>query len=581
MENLKILNRLKPLNDITKLKENFYVLDVETQGLFARSEKFIFGCMYGHNYKKVFYSIKEYHEELFSGRFKHKYIFAHNAEYDFTVLFDNIKQNLDREAIFNGSSFICAKKDKVYFADSFNIYKTSVLKIGEMIGLPKLDLDNKFKDGISTNITHLDIQYCFRDCEIVYKALLNIFEFAQGVKPTLAGISMMYYKRFYMPHNFYYNEELCNSFFPAYYGGRVECFKIGKTFSYKYDVNSMYPYIMSVANFPNPRYLKESKKNTIEELLWALETREGYADIEVYHKKNNFGYLPFRHEGKLLFKNGMMRGSWCFPEIRLALKHKIIEIKHIFKIVHSYIMPSPFKKFSKELYKQRQTATGIKKENIKTISNSLYGKFGQRIKHREIYMDVLDIDLIETLQEKNIPYLIKNFNSERKDCYVHIFDQNKTKSNTIACFPAYITSLARCYLLEQMVKYKSYDITYCDTDCICVEKELPLVDSIELGMFKKEKEIITNLTGNKSYTQLLPDKTKKTKIKGIPKHSWQNVNSDSGFSENSYTFTRLIKTKQSIRNNLLSGMPIDVTKELKNVYTKRTVLKNGKTKPLQ
>lgn len=551
------------------------MLDVETDGLQATPDKFIFGCIYGHNYRKVLYSVQEFKDVLFSGLFKNKYIFAHNAEFDYGVIWGNIKQQLDREAIFNGSRFICAKKDKVNFGDSMNIFpKTTVKKLGDVIGLKKLELDEKFKKGKGVKeVTALDIEYCLRDCEIVYRSLLKIFEMVQSVRPTLAGLSLLYYRRFFMPFAFMYNKELSDKFFDSYYGGRVECFKLGVTHSFKYDINSMYPWAMREARFPNPKFLKEVKNPTIDKFNWALKSKEGMAELEVEHTNRNFGFLPVRHDSKLLFPTGKITGSWCFPEIRLALKRRAIKIIKVKKLIYSYPMDSPFKKFSVELYNKRMQQQGIEKEITKLLLNSLYGKFGQRIKFRDVYMDELDFDLVEKLKEKNIPYELKFFNAKRKDCYIHIFDQNKSKVHTICPFPAYITSLARVYLLEQMIKYEKYNVTYCDTDCICVEKELPLKDSVELGEFKKEHNIITEIYGNKNYSELLPDKSVSKKIKGIPKKALE-------ISPNIYTFTKLIKTKQGIRQQLITGTPIEIKKVLKNEYTKRIKTKHGRTKPV-
>src|SRR4051812_44289472 len=108
------LYKTKPKKDLEKLKNKFFVLDVETNGLNATPEAFRFGCLVGNNYRKVFYSVDDIKAELTKKEFRHKYIFAHNAEYDFSVVYGNIKKNLDRKAVFNGG-FIYAKKGLVHF----------------------------------------------------------------------------------------------------------------------------------------------------------------------------------------------------------------------------------------------------------------------------------------------------------------------------------------------------------------------------------------------------------------------------------------------------------------------------------
>lgn len=595
----KILNKLKQVKDLDKIRKKFFVFDCETWGRNARPEEFAFCCMYGHNYKKVFHTIDDFKAELFSGAFRNKYIFCHWGEFDLNVIFGNIKKGLDREAIFNGSRFIIASKEKVMFADSLNIYQDSVKNIGKILGHDKLEMNTKFGRGKKFKISDLDIEYCYTDCMIVWKALEKIFTMVQSVRPTLASLSLLYYQRFYMPYNFGYNK-LSLRFFESYYGGRVEAFKLGKTHSFKYDINSMYPYVMTFATFPNPKFVKVSKSKDVKSLKHDLKYYEGQATLKVKHIKNIFGFLPVKKDSRLIFANGIFSGTWCFPEIRLALKHKAIEIIEVQEVLTSYPMESPFKKFAVELYQKRMEAEGIEKTNLKLILNSLYGKWGQREKFKEIYFDNVPIDFMDLLTENKIPFELKMFNQIREDCYLHIFspiktnadytkitiDEEgfKTKIHSIPVFSSYITSHARCYLQENILKHKKYTVTYTDTDCICTELEPPIQDSLELGAFKKEKEILKEIFGNKSYDELKNDSINR-KIKGIPKKA-DNLTDTYDIATriqnlgNSYQFETLVKTKRAIRQQKTAGVWEKTTKTLTGDYTKRTLLKDGRTIPL-
>jgi len=584
---MKILNKLSKVKDLDKIRKKFFVFDCETYTREARPEGFAFCCMWGYNYKKVFHSIEEFQEEIFSGKFKNKYIFCHFAEFDLNVIFSNIKKVLDREAVFNGSRFIIAQKDKVLFADSLNIYQTSVKSIGEVLGINKLEMDSRFGKGKKFKYTQNEIDYCYRDCEIVWLALEKIFTMVQSVRPTLASLSLLYYRRFYMPFSFAYND-LSIKFFNSYYGGRVEAFKLGKTVSSKYDINSMYPYVMTYAKFPNPKFVKVSHSNNVKGLLHDLKYYEGQATIKVEHKKNIFGFLPVKKDGKLIFPNGVFSGTWCFPEIRYALKKKAIKILEVGEVLTSFPMESPFKSFSFELYEKRMKSEGIEKTNLKLILNSLYGKWGQREKFKEIYFDNIPLDFIALLQENNIPFDVKTFNKKRLDCYLHIYapikiknnyteieiDKHgfKTKIHSIPAFSSYITSHARVYLLENIFKYQNKTVTYIDTDCICLEKDVEIIDSLELGAFKKEKEYLTEIFGNKNYSEFKNGEENR-KIKGIPKKAIK-------LNDNSYQFDTFVKTKKAIRQQKNAGSIEIITKNLNNDYTKRTLKKNGRTIPL-
>lgn len=593
---MKILNKLEQVKDLQKLRKKFFVFDCETYSKDARPEGFAFCCMYGLNYKKYFATIESFQEELFSGEFRNCYIFCHWAEFDLNVIFGNIKKSLDTSAVFNGSRFIIAQKDKVMFADSTNIYPhTSVSTLGKIIGIDKKDMNTKFGQGKKFKYTEKEIDYCYTDCEIVWRALDKLFSFVQSVRPTLASLSLIYYRRFYQPYHFAYNE-MSLRFFESYYGGRVEAFKLGKTFSSKYDINSMYPYTMTYAKFPNPKFVKLSDSCTVRGLLSDLKYFEGQATIKVRHSENTeFGFLPYKRDSKLTFPVGEFSGTWCFPEIRFALKHNMIEILEVKEVLISYPMESPFKKFAFELYDKRLKAEGIEKNNLKLILNSLYGKWGQREKFKEIYFDNYPGDFIELLDElkeelkfKGDLYEIKMFNKERTDCYIHIFipvkinkdftkitlDQKgfETKIHSIPVFCSYITSLARVYLLENILKYKDQKVTYTDTDCICLEKEVNIIDSLELGAFKKEKDYLLEIFGNKNYLEEV-NGVQNRKIKGVPKKRII-------LADNTYQFETIVKTKRSIRQEKDAGIWEITTKTISNEYTKRQVKENGKTAPL-
>src|SRR4029078_922431 len=130
------------------MNNNFCVLDIETTGLSARPESFVLGCIYANNglLKKSFIDREEMIKYIFN-QDEFKYVFAHNAEYDFTGLFDNIFQNLDKEALFVGSMFVKGIKNGIIFMNSLAILKTTVSELGKHYGLEKLILNDKFKNA--------------------------------------------------------------------------------------------------------------------------------------------------------------------------------------------------------------------------------------------------------------------------------------------------------------------------------------------------------------------------------------------------------------------------------------------------
>jgi hypothetical protein len=567
---MKTLSKLKPKEKF--FHNDFVVFDVETTP-FKEGEKcrFIFGVIYGYGFTKVIYTVKEFKDEFEKPEYYKKKVFAHNAEFDLTVLYDNI-YNIDNAAIFNGK-FICASNGVCLFADSLNIFTTSVKEIGKLIGKPKQELSKEFWE--LSEVTQKDIDYCIRDCEIVYDALLEIFEFVGNVKITLASLSLDLFRRKYLKFHIDFNEELGKFFFNSYYGGRTEAFYIGKTNACVYDINSMYPKAMLDCVFPNPKYLKKKSNVPRGTFLQMLENYEGTAFIHVSHVRSTFGYLPYKFNGKLLFPVGDFKAWYNFNEIRFALENGVIEINEVIEVIYSTKLESPFKEFVTEIYSDRQkTENEFKKYQLKIILNSLYGKFAQKIDSEFVYINDMtkEYELIEKYKNSGKLKNISLFNELRNDCFLELSSNASTYLyNTIPLFSSYITSYSRILLLQNLLKYEKYKPVYCDTDSIFFENDPKIKDSKLIGEFKKENKIILEINGLKNYSYICEGEIK-NKIKGIPKTAIKE--------DEKYIYYNLLKTKESLRRNINSGTYVKRTKELKQKYDKRIVHDNGETEPI-
>ena len=94
-------------------------------------------------------------------------------------IFGNIINNSKGYALFSDSRLITYdyvieqdknKKRKMHFRDTFNLCPMSLSDIGEMLGYKKYITPDKFKVVDQDAYIYLnndDIEYCFRDCEIV------------------------------------------------------------------------------------------------------------------------------------------------------------------------------------------------------------------------------------------------------------------------------------------------------------------------------------------------------------------------------------------------------------------------------
>lgn len=207
----------------------------------------------------------------------------------------------------------------------------------------------------------------------------------------------------------------------------------------------------------------------------------------------------------------------------------------------------------------------------KLMLNSLYGKFAQRDRPNEKYYENIPTDILDYYEKNNIKYMIKMFSLEREDCYIITeSDFIQLSEFSIPVFSSYITSYSRVLLLKYLKRFEKNKITYMDTDSICCE--IPIKEnSLELGKLKLENEIITDIMGNKNYTEIR-DGIKHTKIKGIPKNA-EKIGE-------LFVYNKLIKSREAIRRNLISGDILKVSKRLKNKYDKRILTDSGFTKPI-
>lgn len=574
---MKILRRLRPPR---KILNDFYVLDTETgrynksktkfkYDLIGRPENFIFGCIYGKNYTKIFHTIEEMKEELLTHRFKDRYVFGHNMEYDLNVLYDNIYQ-FDNEAIFNGR-FITAKNGNCKFADSFNIYQHSAEKIGDFLGKPKLDLR---LDKWRTKVTTQDINYCIRDCEIIYDALFEIFNEVGDIKITQASLSMTYYRRYYQPYDICHNEHTRN-FWPSYYGGRTEVFFQGKTNAVVYDIKSSYPNAMVNAKFPNTKHLRKLLNVTPQTAINYIQSYEGCAQVTVKHKHTYFGYLPYRQEGKLLFPVGTFKGCWNFNELRYALDQNVIEITQVDFVVFSRGIDSPFIDYIHDQYTKRIKATSLLEIQWRKIfMNCLYGKFAQKIDTKNIYIESMTkqyAQIKEAIKDKSFLKIVP-FSEVRDDCFLVKKTQGFDIPYSIPSFASYVTSYARLELLKKLVEWQAYKPVYCDTDSIFLNIDPNVPDNKQLGGWSKEDKLVTQINGLKNYRYVKNSELKR-RLKGVPSKAIE-------VEPNYYEYETLVKTKEALRRNIDAGISIKRVKNISNNYTKRTVKKDGNTEPI-
>jgi len=466
------------------------------------------------------------------------YVIAHNADYDvrlskgFSSLL-KLGYKLNGTPIIESQRYIVKFKNEeknksIVIIDSFNWFKTSVEKMGEMIGYPKVKPTEDFSKWNEVPEWKMK-EYCFGDVEILRRFVLNFIDWwtsedmgAFGF--TIASCAFNAYRHRFMKEKIEVGgkNEIVKFERQAYRGGRCEVFYIGYVDDIYYlDVNSMYPFVMKEFEYPVRRY-GEIIYNP--DLKWFFDIMKQYlviAKVLIQITKPVIGVKRFLDPSwsgyRLIFPVGRFWATLTSPEIELAMKYgKVLKVEKL----QRYEKGKPFVEFIDYFYNKRLEAKAkgqdIYQYFYKTVMNSLYGKFGQRKqKFEEVgETDQWGVERHPMIVNGELRRLtIYKFGGKQ---YIQAPDYEEGY-NTNVPIAAYVTAYARCYLTELIAKAGWENVHYCDTDSLVVNYEgyqnlKDLVSSRELGKLKLEETGWMEIKGAKNYVL-----NGKEKLKGIKK----------------------------------------------------------------
>lgn len=214
-------------------------------------------------------------------------------------------------------------------------------------------------------------------------------------------------------------------------------------------------------------------------------SKPGFYDI-TFESKMNIPVLPFKKkiDSKLMFCNGVMRGTYWYEEILLFLD----EGGSILNIHSGYIFEEQgfvFKNYVDEFSQYKKT-NNVYKNFSKLYINSFYGRLGMQQKNVSSTVFFDELDFQNFLKNPDV----RKF-AQIGDCWVVEFDKtsaikNKNsmgadflkKNNVI--YASVITSKARIKLYKAFknVMAEGGRLLYCDTDSIFAafkKKTLPIL----------------------------------------------------------------------------------------------------------
>jgi DNA-directed DNA polymerase len=302
------------------------------------------------------------------------------------------------------------------FRDTFLINPVSLKKIGESIGLPKLDIgdDIAMMSELRKNDLARFIDYAIRDAHISAKYFVNYidichdfgiekipitssglgvaylrtkFDTEEFKKVTLGEETKIYSKNGYLRPIIRYSSYL-EMWKKIYHGGRNECFvRDFNRDEITYDYDLVNAYLTSMLSLGLYDVSEPAKYYDDDNWLNEIKPSDlGICKIEfVCH--DWVKYPPFAYEdpsgrGLIHFKRGVILTSSI--ELWTAIKNGLL--KHVRLIWGAYypsLGENPIQNTIEELIRLREAEKAInplKAGLYKLIGNSIYGKFAQGLK---------------------------------------------------------------------------------------------------------------------------------------------------------------------------------------------------------
>jgi hypothetical protein len=508
------------------------------------------------------------------------WVIAHNQHYDFFVsdAFNQLR-NFDfnfKSFSFESNLFFARFEDKrkrrILCIDSMNYFRTSIEEMGKIIGKEKGKVDFK-----SADLQTL-VEYNKRDVEILSEFFIEFLRWWRKNDFGRFGISVPQLALRAFRHRFtkekiivHRDERALELEKASYFGGRCECFYIGKIEGktiYKLDVNSMYPFVMKSSPYPLKLIgvLENPSLNYVKKLLgkYCLIARV------VLHSQENV--YPYRAR-KVIFPTGTFETVLTSGELAFALaKGHVVRVSKCSVYQAGY----PFVDYVDYFYSLKTEAekegNKVKRAFAKLMLNSLYGKFGQEVyPYEEIeYPSSLDFGYeiyvnADTKERQKIIFINGKAYSRRRE--------GKLSEHTFFAIASHVTGYARFYLYLLMKEAGLDHVYYVDTDSLFVDEEgyRNLQDFIgdKLGELKLEKKADFALfLAPKVY--LLGDESK---FKGLTR-SAQKV------SERAYKDLKFWRALTLISKGVIDRVIVEhVIKEFSLKYDKGKVLPDGKVIP--
>jgi hypothetical protein len=500
---------------------NITTWDIETKGL---GGDFVIGGTYNGTDYKEFTTWGDFFNIIKTNPDKTVF-YAHNAaKYDNRyLLYEAFKRSYKVKNILyiqGGFVFKIKINNKTYdFRDSIFLTPGKLKDLCKDFKISQskkeFDINEWAKNGYP--ITPEVKEYLKYDCISLYELLEKFYsEFnVNDVKLTIASTAFNILlkdekKRKALANYISKEDEI--EIRKAYKGGRCEVYKRKGENLFKYDVNSMYPFVMRNFLYPAGDMFRAINKREIDICINKFKNI-GIVKANIKAPYNHIPYLVKKDEtlNKLIAPIGTWADYITTFEYLEALKRG-----YEIDIIEAYLYKKKenhFKSYVDNYYNIKKTSTGAKKQIAKLMLNSVYGKFAQKRTNDKIV--TLPYIIEKGLRISNfVPLGSKMYTKEE----TYYYDRRINPIQSI-----FVTAYARHILYEgiENIINQGGEVYYADTDAIITDIKLDnnKVSDTELGKWALETQI-EKYIGIDAKLYICDDKVK---AKGIPSTEQQKL----------------------------------------------------------
>lgn len=419
-----------------------------------------------------------------------KYVYVHNLSHDFMYLLNIIEFNSDDVFCRKPYKVVYAytKKYDIEFRCSYFLTNLSLANWGKKIGLPKLvgELDYDLIRTPETELTDKELDYCTRDCLVVYKGIKKFVEKYGSIADiplTQTGeIRKEYKKR--IGHNFSLlkkirdlipTEEEYRILKKLYRGGDTHAnyLHVNKIIKgvHSWDITSSYPFSVISEKYPMTPWVRKSFDTETIEIDKKHFAYMIHIQLYGVREKHSCHYISESkceyYKGEVIDNGRILSADFIDLWIN-ELDYEIIQnVYEIEKIVFSEVyynrkrrLPKELVCFVIELFQQKTQYKDVNGfEDIymqsKQFLNSVYGMMVSDIINN-------DITFIQDGDEKGNHYLDEKATYESS---VEPFYKRLHKNFLSYSWGVWVTSYSR-YNLWQAIQAIGDDVVYYDTDSV-------------------------------------------------------------------------------------------------------------------